>query len=188
MHRRDWLKGTSAAGIGLLTSRWIPSTEAADAISAKFPSLSAAALSHAQNLGASFADFHIMQTDSESLFVREEMVQGVDANSNLGCSIRVLVEGAWGFAATQNLSEAAIRKTTESAIALAKGQVGWRAQPVAIETLPAYEGSWHMPFETDPFTVSLEEKVEGLLDINRSALGTGANFCYSYLLSVRERK
>ena len=77
MHRRDWLKGTSAAGVGLLTSRWIPSTEAADAISATFPSLSSAALSHAQNLGASFADFHIMQTDSESLFVREEMVQGV---------------------------------------------------------------------------------------------------------------
>ncbi|MEM1441288.1 MAG: TldD/PmbA family protein [Verrucomicrobiota bacterium] len=188
MHRRDWLKGTSAAGIGLLTSRWIPSVEAADAISASFPGLADAALSHAKSLGASFADFHIMQTDSESLYVREEMVQGVNAESNLGCSVRVLVDGAWGFSATQDLSESAVRKTTESAIALARGQVGWRAQPVEIEPLPAYEGSWQLPIETDPFTVSLEEKVEGLLDMNRSALGAGANYCFSYLLSVRERK
>lgn len=188
MHRRDWLKGTSAAGITLLSSRWVTSAEAADALSEKFPRLAEVALSHATSLGASFADFHLMQTDSESLFAREEMVQGVDADSKLGCSVRVLVDGAWGFSATENLSETAIRKVTESAIALAKGQAGWRAKPIELEILPAYQGNWELPIEVDPFTVSLEDKVEQLLGINRSALDTGANYCFSYLLAVRERK
>lgn len=188
MHRRDWLKGTSAAGLALLSSRWNLSAEEAAGISARFPSLAEAALGKASELGASFADFHIMQTDSESLFVREEMVQGVSAGSSLGCSVRVLVNGAWGFAAGKSLSEAEVHQLTESAVAMAKGQAGWRAKPIEIETLPAFEGKWEAPIEVDPFTVSLEEKVERLLGINRAALGKGANFCHSHVAAVRERK
>lgn len=188
MHRRDWLKGTSAAGLTLLSSRWNLSAEEAAGISARFPSLAEAALGKATELGASFADFHIMQTDSESLFVREEMVQGVSAGSSLGCSVRVLVNGAWGFAAGNSLSESEVLQLTESAVAMAKGQAGWRAKPIEIETLPAFEGKWEAPIEVDPFTVSLEEKVERLLGINRAALGKGANFCHSHVAAVRERK
>ena len=188
MHRRDWLKGTSAAGLALLSSRWNLSAEEAAGISARFPSLAEAALGKATELGASFADFHIMQTDSESLFVREEMVQGVSAGSSLGCSVRVLVKGAWGFAAGKSLSEAEVLRLTESAVAMAKGQAGWRAKPIEIETLPAFEGKWEAPIEVDPFTVSLEEKVERLLGINRAALEKGANFCHSHVAAVRERK
>ncbi|MCB1080159.1 MAG: TldD/PmbA family protein, partial [Verrucomicrobiae bacterium] len=115
MHRRDWLKGTSAAGLALLTQRWQLTAAEADVISAAFPKLADAALGKATALGASFADFHVMQTDSESLFVREEMVQGVDAGSSLGASVRVLVGGAWGFAASDDLSVENVIRLTESA-------------------------------------------------------------------------
>src|SRR5690606_6468346 len=135
------------------------------------------ALAKATELGASFADLHLMQTDRESLFVREEMVQGVDAGSSLGCSVRVLVQGAWGFAASEEISEKRVLQLVESAIAIAKGQAGWRKHPIEIETLPAYTGRWDMPVKVDPFTIPLEEKVERLLDINRAALGKGASYC-----------
>ncbi len=125
MHRREWLKGTSAAGLALISSRWsITAAEAAD-LSDRFPALADAALARATALGASFADFHLMQMDRESLFVREEMVQGVDAGSSLGCSVRVLVNGAWGFAASREISEKRIGQLVESAIAVARGQAGW---------------------------------------------------------------
>jgi len=101
MHRRDWIKGTSAAGLALITNRWSATAAEAAGLSDRFPGLAEIALNKAQSLGASFADFHLMQTDKESLFVREEMVQGVDAGSSLGCSVRVLVDGAWGFAASE---------------------------------------------------------------------------------------
>ena len=188
MHRRDWLKGTSAAGLALISSRWAITATAAEEISTRFPALADAVLARATELGASFADLHFMQTDRESLFVREEMVQGVDAGSSLGCSVRVLVKGAWGFAASAEITEKRLLELVESAVAVANGQGGWRAKAVEIETLPAFTGKWELPIRIDPFTVSLEEKVERLLDINRAALGKGASYCNSHVSSVRERK
>ncbi|HQW27864.1 MAG: TldD/PmbA family protein [Verrucomicrobiales bacterium] len=188
MHRRDWLKGTSAAGLALLSSKWTSTAWAAADLSTRFPALADAAMAKATELGASFADLHLMQTDRESLFVREEMVQGVDAGSSLGCSVRVLVQGAWGFAASGEISEKRVLQLVESAVAVAKGQVGWRKQPVEIETLPSHTGRWEMPVTVDPFTIPLEEKVERLLAINRSALGKGASYCNSHVSAVRERK
>lgn len=188
MQRRDWIKGTSATALALLSNRWIATAQAADALTTRFPALADLALAKATELGASFADLHLMQTDRESLFVREEMVQGVDAGSSLGCSIRVLVQGAWGFAASEEISEKRVLQLVASAIAIAKGQAGWRKQPIEIETLPAHTGRWDMPVKVDPFTIPLEEKVERLLGINRAALGKGASYCNSRVSAVRERK
>lgn len=188
MQRRDWIKGTSATALALLSTRWIATAQAADALTSRFPALADLALAKATELGASFADLHLMQTDRESLFVREEMVQGVDAGSSLGCSVRVLVQGAWGFAASEEISEKRVLQLVESAIAIAKGQAGWRKQPIEIETLPAHTGRWDMPVKVDPFTIPLEEKVERLLGINRAALGKGASYCNSQVSAVRERK
>ena len=188
MQRRDWIKGTSATALALLSNRWIATAQAADALTSRFPALADLALAKATELGASFADLHLMQTDRESLFVREEMVQGVDAGSSLGCSVRVLVQGAWGFAASGEITEKRVLQLVESAIAIAKGQAGWRKQPIEIEPLPAYTGRWEMPVKVDPFTIPLEEKVERLLEINRAALGKGASYCNSQVSAVRERK
>jgi TldD protein len=188
MHRRDWLKGTTAAGIALLSSRWTMAADTAAGIAARFPALADAVLAKAASLGASFSDLRLMQFDEESLFVREEMVQGVSASSSLGGSVRVLVGGAWGFAASGEITEARLLALVESAVAMAKGQAGWRARPVEIETLPAHTGAWHQPVATDPFTVPLEEKVGMLLGINRAALAKGASYCNSHVAAVRERK
>ena len=138
MHRREWLKGTTAAGVALLTSRWTLAARAATDLTSIFPSLADAVLTRARELGASFADLHLMQIDSESLFVREEMVQGVSASSSLGGSVRVLVDGAWGFAASDEITEARFLALVEAAVAMAKGQAGWRARPIVIESLPAH--------------------------------------------------
>lgn len=188
MQRRDWLKGTSVAGLALISSRWAITASAAEEISTRFPALAGAVLARATKLGASFADVHFMQTDRESLFVREKMVQGVDAGSSLGCSVRVLVEGAWGFAASSEITEKRLLELVESAVAIANGQKGWRAKPVEIESLPSFVGKWELPVQVDPFSVSLEEKVERLLGINHAALEKGASYCNSQVSSVRERK
>lgn len=188
MQRRDWIKGTSATALALVSFRWATSAAAADSLSSRFPALADLALTRATELGATFADLRFMQTDRESLFVREEMVQGIDASSSLGCSVRVLVQGAWGFAASEEISEKRLLQLIESAVAIAKGQTGWRKQPIEIESLPAHSGRWDMPLTIDPFTVALEEKVERLLGINRAALGQGANYCHSHLSAVREHK
>jgi TldD protein len=188
MQRRDWLRATSASAAALLAARWAPAQDRASALSAAFPVLADAALRRARELGATFAELRLMQTDAESLFVREEMVQGIDASSSSGCAVRVLAEGSWGFAASAEVTPSSVVRLAEQAVALARGQAGWRLRPVEIESLPAHQGRWEMPLETDPFSLSLEEKTDDLLAITRAALGRRANFCQAHLSSVRERK
>ena len=188
MNRRDWIKRTAASGLALTATRWQQSMAEAASASDHFIRLADIPLNKATSLGASFADFHIMQTDSESLFAREQMVQGVVAESAMGCSVRVLVDGAWGFAASDDRSEESLVQLVESAVAIAKAQGGWRRRPVEVETLPAFNGRWEQPIAVDPFAVALEEKIGRLLAINQAAIGSGATFCSSHLSCVRERK
>jgi TldD protein len=188
MKRREWLQGATAAGAGLLAARWTRAAEDSAGLSDRFPELAEAVLSRATALGASFADLRLMRTDSEWLFAREEMVQGIDASSSLGASVRVLVGGAWGFAASGEITQERLLALVDSAAAIARGQVGWRARPVEIEDLPAHLGRWEMPVEIDPFSLPLGEKVEALLAVNRAALAGGAAYCNARVAAVRERK
>lgn len=186
--RRDWIKTTTAAGIAATAPDWVLAEEKAAALSEQFSVLADAVLAKAQAIGASFADFHLMQLEEESLSAREDMVQGVSANSSCGASVRVLVDGAWGFAASSEISQKCVLALVDSAVDFAKGQAGNRLQSVELEPLKSYRGTWEMPLKTDPFVISVEDKAEALLAITRTALLKGANFCQSFVTSVRERK
>jgi len=116
------------------------------------------------------------------------MVRDVQSTVSLGCSVRVLNDGAWGFSATPHLTGEAVLDIVEDAMALAKVQSGWRRVPIEIESLPAHTDNWILPIKEDPFDVRLEERAAELLDINQSALDAGADFCNAWLYQVREHK
>jgi TldD protein len=187
MHRRDWLRHVSATGLALVGDGWRGTAARAESIDDVFPRLAAAALDRGTALGASFADLRIMQSESESLVVRERMVQGVDAATQLGCSVRVLVGGAWGFAAGTDLTENGVAHLADVAVSLAAAQAGWRRRTIEIESLPRHEGRFVQPVGTDPFTVAVDDKLDRLLGIAGAALDAGANYCQAGLLAVRER-
>jgi TldD protein len=188
MRRREFLVGGAAAGLALAIDPWEMTAAEAAGMRERFPGLAGAVLEKAAGLGASFADFHVMQTESERVSAREEIVQGVSAGSSLGCSVRVLANGAWGFAASSDVSEEAALNLVDAAMMMAREQAGWMARPVEIETLPAHVDRWEMPVEEDPFDVPVEVKAARLLEINRLSLAKGANFCNASVVQVRERK
>lgn len=188
MKRRDFLIGSAAAGLAATGIPWRVSAEEAARIGERFPAMADTVLGAATALGASFADFHVMQTESESVSAREAMVRDIDANATLGCSVRVLLNGAWGFAAAPDVSESAGVELARAAIAMAKEQNGWQTAPVEIETLPAHVDRWQLPVEIDPFTVPVEEKADRILEITRIAMDKGADYCNASVHQVRERK
>lgn len=187
MHRRDWLKRVTVGGVAVFAARWDLAAALAAEIDDLFPRLAEAALGKAAGLGASFADFRIMQTEAESLFVRERMVQDVSAATSLGGAVRVVVDGAWGFAAAEDLSEAGVTRLAAEAVAIARAQAGWRNSRVEIEPLPKHVGRFDQPAEVDPFAEPLERKIETLLGITAAAEKAGADFCEASLHQVRER-
>ena len=82
--------------------------------------LTAISLNTAKRHGASYADIRVVETTVEELTVRNGELGEIQQGNSIGCGIRVLVDGAWGFAASPNLTKKAIRDHTVQACAVAK--------------------------------------------------------------------
>jgi TldD protein len=122
----------------------------------------AVALDAAVAAGANYADVRGIESTSESISVRGEVVEGLERTDGAGFGVRVLRDGAWGYAATASLSEEEAASTAEQAVEVARASALAATQPVELVPEPVHSDSWTSPLEIDPLTVSLEEKV-GLL-------------------------
>jgi TldD protein len=66
------------------------------------------ALNIARSLGATYADARIGRYLNQYVFTREDKVQNVVNTESFGIGIRVITNGTWGFASTNDVSEAGI--------------------------------------------------------------------------------
>ena len=118
--RRDFLKTSGlVCGAAALPS-WVTEAEAAEAAAIDKARLADLAISHAKKLGATYADIRINRYRNESIFTREQQVQNVSRTQNFGCGARVLVKGAWGFAASYKVTSGSVRRIVEQAVEIAK--------------------------------------------------------------------
>ena len=101
-HRNRTACRELCAGLG----RGIPAGATDDARRAE---VAEAALARAAALGASYADIRVNRYRRESIATRERQVQNVSRSTSYGFGLRVLVNGAWGFAATNRVEPAAAR-------------------------------------------------------------------------------
>jgi TldD protein len=109
--------------------------------------------------GATYADVRAVDQRSESMSVRGPTVESLDRSESAGIGVRVLVDGAWGFASSATLTnEEATRIAT---LALEVGRASATATSTRIELVPepTHDAIWSSPAQKDPFEVSLEEKV-----------------------------
>jgi TldD protein len=120
------------------------------------------ALDAALAAGASYADVRSVESESEALSVRGSVVEALERSDSAGFGVRVLVDGAWGFAASYELDRGAAPATAAAAVEIARATATALSQPVELVPEPPHRASWSSPMEVDPFTVSLEDKV-GLL-------------------------
>lgn len=147
------------------------------------------ALNTAKSQGASYADVRIGRYLNQFISTRETRVQGVSNMESYGIGIRVIANGCWGFAATNDLSKEGIANTASQAVTVAKANAKIQGEPVQLAPQSGFgEVSWKTPIERNAFEVSIEEKVDLLLNVNNIALSNGANFVNSVLMAVNEQK
>jgi len=147
------------------------------------------ALKLAKKAGVSYADIRLNRYDYETLRARERQIQSVSSNTSFGFGLRVLKKGAWGFAASSELSEQSLAETVAAAVAVAEANASLSDRPVKLAPEKAYTAKWDSGYKTDPFEVPLDTKVELLLKINETALAVkGASFVNSQFSFVREAK
>src|SRR5918993_2966286 len=147
------------------------------------------ALARAASLGASYADIRINRYRRESIATREREVQSVSRSTSYGLGLRVLVNGAWGFAATNRVEPAAAVAAAEQAVAIARANAMLATRKVVLADTDRVTTTWTSAFKRDPFEVPLDTKIGFLMKLNETAMGvTGVSFVNSQVLFVDEQK
>lgn len=129
------------------------------------------AIAAAQKAGASYADARLVAWRREQVEVRDDHIDGVRRSSEYGIGLRVLADGAWGFAATHRLDAKAIDALAKQAVAAAKTHAKLRRAPVELAPIPAVIGQWISPHRVDPFGVSIKDKADLLIAAAQGVLG-----------------
>jgi len=147
------------------------------------------ALNTAKSAGATYADVRVGRYLNQYVFTREDKVQNIVNTESFGVGIRVIANGTWGFAATEEVSEDGIAKAAKQAVAIAKANSTIQQEPVKLAKVKSYgEVSWQTPIEKNALEVPISEKVDLLLSANAKAMENGANYINSALFLVNEQK
>ncbi len=111
--------------------------------------------------GASYADARAVTRRVQHVATKNGEVESVSDGETEGVGVRVLVDGAWGFACDRRLAEAGAREAAERAVAFARASAG-RAGRRRVELAPAAAeaGEYRTQAERDPIDVPLSEKVD----------------------------
>ncbi len=146
------------------------------------------ALSVAQVMGASYADFRLCRYQTEYLQAREHRLETSATGLSAGFAVRVLWNGTWGYASSPLATEEEAMNAAQRAIDVAKASAPLQLRKFVLEDVPVYQDRWDMPMGLDPFLVPVDQKINKLLSITEAALKAGANYATASFAFVREEK
>jgi TldD protein len=134
----------------------------------QYDDLAARVLDTAVAHGATYADVRFEVNRSERIEVRNGRVGELTDETSTGYGIRALANGAWGFAASADLTPAGVDVAASRAVEIARA--GARAQAERFAEAPSdrYVDTFATPVERDPKSVPLGERVALLLDAERA--------------------
>lgn len=141
--------------------------------------------------GCEYGDIRLCTYRRQKLIARDRSLKDLADNLSSGFGVRVLLKGAWGFAASHNKSPEKVIRVVNLAVETAKGSYLSQQEPVKLVPVPAYQDSYTTPINLDPFTISIGEKAQLLLEINEKLLSyeqEGIKKAYSFLSFTKEEK
>ena len=124
------------------------------------------ALDIANQCGASYADVRLTDDRHRGLSTKNGKVGSASVAESFGFGVRVIADGAWGFAASDDLSRAAVEATAARAVEIAKASCQVKIHDIRLAPEKAATAEWTSPFEIDPFPTSVEQNIDLLLKID----------------------
>jgi TldD protein len=136
--------------------------------------LTDAALSTAAAGGCTNAELRVERIRSQRVRLRDAAPEGSSDDTEFGMGVRVVVDGAVGFAATVDVRPTEAANLVRSAMETARVTARAGGGRVELAPEPAHgEVNWTSSFEIDPGTVALSDKVGVLEEWSRRLLGHG---------------
>jgi TldD protein len=193
LERRTFLKiGAGTAGVMLVPvfGSAIAAEELLNpmAVAAK-KALADTAMQAATQAGASYCDVRIGRYLNQYVTTRDLNVEGVTNTESSGIGVRVIANGAYGFAATNQMTPDAVANAARQAVAIAKANAKLQTQPVELAPVKGVgEVAWATPIKRDWRTVPIKEKADMLIAANKAGLDAGASFMTANLFQVNQQK
>jgi len=117
--------------------------------------------------GVDYGDIRYVRTETESIRVTDETVDTLNKDIDQGFGIRVIADGAWGFASSSICTVAEMRKVANRAITIARASAMTKKEDVRLAEAEPQIGTYATPFDTDPFKVRLKPKISLLSKVNK---------------------
>lgn len=124
------------------------------------------ALNTASLRGATHADARVVDDRTRALSTKNGKVGSASVSESLGIGIRVIADGAWGFAASDDLSKPAVEATTARAVEIAKASARVKKENIRLAPEKPAVAEWTTPYKIDPFSTSVEDNIALLLKID----------------------
>src|SRR5262249_11275542 len=100
--------------------------------------------------------------------VKDGIVENLEYGESAGFGVRVLLDGVWGFASSFTISEKELARVVELAVQIAKASSTTKQKAVKLSANLIWKRAKYLTnVVTDPFKVSLEEKVDLLVKADR---------------------
>lgn len=141
--------------------------------------------------GCEYGDVRFGNYRTQSLYARDRSLSQLSDNVSSGFGVRVLLDGAWGFAASPLKTPTEVERIVALAVDIAKGSRLSQQTKVQLAPVEAYQDTYITPIEIDPFIVPITEKADLLLGLNEQLLGygeRGIKKASSFLRFTREDK
>jgi TldD protein len=105
------------------------------------------------------------------LTLKEGRVEAAKQGIENGVALRVLVNGAWGFASVGSLNADVLTDAVSDACKMAKTASSRQKSPIKLAEIKAVEDSVCLRPEKDPNEIQIEDKIKTALAINKTTLG-----------------
>jgi len=151
--------------------------------------LAGLALDTARACGATYADVRIIERREQTVGVKNGVVESLSETEDHGFGVRLIAEGAWGFASSAVLSKEEVERVTALAVEIARASALTHREAVDIGLPVTSTGSYRTSVQIDPFGVPAEDKIALLLEADRAMRGVqGVKVAQGILVCLRERK
>src|ERR1700693_6621423 len=112
--------------------------------------ISSWALNVAAQRGATYADARVADDRSRALSTKNGKVGGASDSESFGIGVRVIADGGWGFAASDDLSRAAVEATAAQAVDIAKASSRVKQHDIQLAPEKPVNAEWTTPIQIDP--------------------------------------
>jgi len=116
--------------------------------------------------GASYADARIVSQRSRALTTKNGKVGSASDSESVGISVRVIADGAWGFAASEDLSRSGVEATAARAVEIARASAEVKQHDIRLAPEKPVIAEWTTPYAIDPFATSVEANIALLLKVD----------------------